>query len=240
MNPDLDAVARGAAERLREAAAAAPLPSRHPRRVARARYVQGVMLTFVVGLAAVAVSHSLMGTRVVHSRPAGPSGTLASATHTGAGPWPVLWFVAAGVFLLLEIRHLRLFFFPLAVGAVAAAVTALAHASQAVQVAVFAAVAAVALVSLRPVARRLARTAARSREGVDRWVGREAEVVEAVPAHGSGGWIRLGRELWRASSGLGVAIPAGVIVFVTAVEGTRLIVVPLEPLMPSEPEQGEE
>ena len=54
-------------------------------------------------------------------------------------------------------------------------------------------------------------------------------MVEAtVPAAGEGGWVRLGRERWRAASGLNIPIPAGSTVLVTGVDGAQLVVLPLE------------
>jgi membrane-bound ClpP family serine protease len=52
-------------------------------------------------------------------------------------------------------------------------------------------------------------------------------VVTAVPVPGDG-WVVLGRERWRAQSGIGAPIPAGTTVLVTAVDGTHLTVLPLD------------
>jgi membrane protein implicated in regulation of membrane protease activity len=73
--------------------------------------------------------------------------------------------------------------------------------------------------------------------GAERWVGRQAHVLEAIPAHGTG-VVRLDREQWRAESGTDTDIPAGSAVLVTRLDGTRLEVVPLELAPPpSQPEE---
>jgi membrane-bound ClpP family serine protease len=81
--------------------------------------------------------------------------------------------------------------------------------------------------------------------GSGRWIGREAHVEVTIPARGDTGWVRLGRERWRALSGRGTDIPAGSTVLVTGVDGTRLTVLPLElseispPTTGREPDQGD-
>ena len=88
------------------------------------------------------------------------------------------------------------------------------------------AVAAYAL--LLPVGKRIARgTGGSTAVGADRWVGRQAHVIETIPPHGTG-LVRLDREQWRAESGINTPIPAGSTVLVTRLDGTRLEVVPLE------------
>lgn len=82
---------------------------------------------------------------------------------------------------------------------------------------------------MRPLARQLSALTPLAKIGSSRWIGREAAVVVAIPAVGPG-WARLGREQWRAESGLGFsagAIPVGSTVLVTSVSGTHLIVLPL-------------
>jgi membrane protein implicated in regulation of membrane protease activity len=147
--------------------------------------------------------------------------------------WRWLWALAGGMFLVAEMaRRLRLWFLPFAVGAAGALVTAWLGVPVPVEWVVFATVSAATLVLLRPLARRLSVLAPLAKIGSSRWVGREAQVEMAIPAVGQG-WVRLGRERWRAETGLGLsagAIPAGSTVLVTGVSGTRLIVLPLSPV----------
>jgi membrane protein implicated in regulation of membrane protease activity len=149
--------------------------------------------------------------------------------------WRLLWVLAAGVFVVAEMaRRLRLWFLPFAVGAGAAAATAWLGLALPVEWTVFAVVSAMTLLLLRPLARRLAILSPLAKCGSSRWTGREAVVEVAIPAVGDG-WVRLGRERWRAENGLGLhldaahgEIPAGSTVLVTGVSGTHLIVLPLE------------
>ena len=160
--------------------------------------------------------------------------------------WRIVWVVAAGSFTVAEMaRRLRLWFLPFAVGAAVAAATAWAGLSVALEWVVFVAVSAAALAGLRPVARRLMSNTYLPGAGSGRWVGREAHVEVTIPARGDAGWVRLGRERWRALSGMGTDIPAGSTVLVTGVDGTRLTVLPLElseispPTTGREPDQGD-
>ncbi|HSS09978.1 MAG TPA: NfeD family protein [Acidimicrobiales bacterium] len=157
--------------------------------------------------------------------------------HLGSpDSWRVIWVVAAGVFLVGEMAHrLRLWFLPVAVGAVAAAVVAWAGVAVSIEWLIFVLVSAVALFALRPLARRLSWRGPIETVGSGRWTGREATVEVAIPAHGDSGWVRLGRERWRAESMLGLTIPAGSRVLVTGVDGAHLTVLPLDL---AEPEQG--
>ena len=61
------------------------------------------------------------------------------------------------------------------------------------------------------------------------WVGRQAYVLRDIPSGpGATGLIRLDREEWRAESLMGMPIRAGSTVLVSRVDGTRLVVLPLE------------
>jgi membrane protein implicated in regulation of membrane protease activity len=149
--------------------------------------------------------------------------------------WQILWVAATGVFLVAEMaRRLRLWFLPLAIGSGAAAIAAFAGAPPVVQGVLFAGVSSLALVALRPVSRALLLSSPPSTVGSGRWVGRQGRVVADVRA-GSSGWVVIGRERWRAECGFDVDIPTGATVLVTGVEGTHLVVLPLEfPQLPNQ------
>jgi membrane protein implicated in regulation of membrane protease activity len=223
VNSGVDPWARRAAEDLAAATASSPFPRRLPPARSRRRYAGSVVATLAVAVAAVSLTLALAGATVPeHRHIVG----LASST------WTAVWLVAAAVFALLELHHVRLFFLPLVIGAGAAALLAAGRAPFAVQLVVFAAAAAFTAVSLRPVGRRLARGGAHSVEGPHRWVGREGTVLEDIMPDGHG-WVRVGRERWRATSGLEARIAAGSTVLVTGVEGLHLIVLPLDPDLPT-------
>ncbi len=151
--------------------------------------------------------------------------------------WRWIWLGAAVVFTLGEISLAgSLFFLPFAVGAAAAAVVAFAGGPVAVEWLVFVLVSGTAFALLWPVGRRLDRSRPTAKVGANRWVGREAVVVSTIPAGaGSTGMVRVDREEWRAESLTSCAIASGSTVLVSRVDGTRLVVVPLEEALPGLP-----
>ena len=152
--------------------------------------------------------------------------------------WRWIWTVGVIAFTVGELAFAGSFFLaPFAVGALLAAVAAFLGVPVAVEWAVFLGGSAGAFALLRPLARRLEATNEHAHVGAGRWVSREALVIEDIPGGpGGGGRIRLDREEWRAESLTGVPIRAGSTVLVSRVDGTRLVVVPLdEPLtLPTE------
>src|SRR5205807_1588801 len=77
-----------------------------------------------------------------------------------ASAWQAVWVIFGALFLVMEMRHVRLFFLPMAIGAASAAVLAFAGAPVGVEWASFLIVSIVALVALRPLAHRIAQTSA--------------------------------------------------------------------------------
>jgi membrane protein implicated in regulation of membrane protease activity len=155
--------------------------------------------------------------------------------------WRWIWMVAVIAFTVGELAVAGSFFLaPFAVGALVAAVAAFAGVSVTVEWALFLAGSAATFAAMRPLARRLEAGATHSQVGAQRWVSREALVIQDIPGHpGGGGRIRLDREEWRAESLTGAPIPKGSTVLVSRVDGTRLVVVPLdEPFPLPSPEEG--
>ena len=151
--------------------------------------------------------------------------------------WRWIWLACAVVFPIGEIVVAGSFFLlPFAAGALVAAVIAFAGGSVALEWLAFVVVSAIGSAVLRPVARRLDQ-GPKHAIGANRWVGREAYVLRDIPGGpGATGLIRLDREEWRAESLMGVPIPAGSTVLVSRVDGTRLMVLPLQdPLEPGPP-----
>ena len=161
----------------------------------------------------------------------------------GSSPetWRWIWLVAAAALTIGEITVAGSFFLlPFAVGALAAAVLAFAGAPVAVEWLLFVVVSAAAVGVMRPLARRLDR-GPQSRIGANRWVGSEGVVLRDIPAGpGATGIVRIDREEWRAESLTGHSIPAGSTALVSRVDGTRLVVVQLEPPSPMPIDPGTE
>lgn len=154
-----------------------------------------------------------------------------------ADTWRWVFLVVAVLFTLGELAVTGTFFLlPFAAGALAAAVAGFLGASLGLEWLVFVAVSAVSSAVLWPLRLRLDRRHPRSEIGANRWVGRQAVVLRDIPGpRGETGLVRLDREEWRAESLMGLAIPAGSTVLVSRVEGTRLVVLPLEEPYPLPP-----
>lgn len=144
--------------------------------------------------------------------------------------WRWIWLVMAVVFAVGEIAVAGSFFLlPFAGGAVAAAVGAFLGAPVGLEWLLFLLGSAAGSAVLWPLGRRLDLKSPRAAIGANRWEGREATVLKDIPAGtGQMGTIRLDRELWRAESLTGQPIRAGSTVLVSRVDGTRMIVLPLE------------
>jgi membrane protein implicated in regulation of membrane protease activity len=146
--------------------------------------------------------------------------------------WRWIWLVGVALFGVAEVvTPVAFLFLPVAIGAGAAAVGAFAGLDVPFEVALFVVVTAIAYAVLWPIGKRIAlgEGGTHHRSGAHRWVGREALVLDEIPAgHGGTGTVRLDRERWRAEAGAGTAIPAGSTVLVTRVDGTRLVVLPLD------------
>ena len=144
--------------------------------------------------------------------------------------WRWVWVVAVVGFTIGELAVAGSFFLaPFAVGALVAAITAFLGMPVPVEWAAFVLASAATFAAFRPLSRRLERTAPHAPVGAARWVSREGLVIEDIPGGpGGGGRIRLDREEWRAQSLTGAPIRAGSTVLVSRVDGTRLVVVPLD------------
>ena len=148
---------------------------------------------------------------------------------SSADTWRWVWLAAAVVFAVGEIAVAGSFFLlPFAAGAMAAAVVAFLGGSVGVEWVAFVGISALGAAALRPLARRLDQGPTHA-IGANRWVGRQAYVLRDIPSGtGATGLIRLDREEWRAESLMGMPIRAGSTVLVSRVDGTRLVVLPLE------------
>lgn len=144
--------------------------------------------------------------------------------------WRWAWLVAAVVLTVAEATTAGAFvFLPFAAGATVATVAAFAGAGVAVEWLAFLLASAAASAVLWPLGRRLERRSSAAKVGAGRWAGREGYVLEDIPGGPGGtGLVRLDREQWRAESAVGGPIRRGATVLVTRVDGTRLVVLPLD------------
>lgn len=145
--------------------------------------------------------------------------------------WRWIWLTAAVAFVVGEMTTAGAFFLlPFGIGASAAAVLAFLDVALGWEWLAFLAISVASLAALRPLARRLeVQTPMQSGVGASRWVGRVGVVLKEIPAGPSAsGTVMVDREEWRAESGGGEAIGDGSTVRVVAVEGTRLVVEPMD------------
>ncbi len=144
--------------------------------------------------------------------------------------WRWIWLGVGVIFLLGEMHAFGSFFLlPFAIGAFVAAVLAFLGVGVGWEWLAFVLVSLGSLACLYPLRHRLDR--ARPAEGIGsrRLIGQPAVVLQDVPAGPSElGLVRVGREEWRAESRDGRPLPAGTNVRVIDVQGTRVIVWPVD------------
>jgi membrane protein implicated in regulation of membrane protease activity len=150
----------------------------------------------------------------------------------------VAWLVAGVLLIAFELHHTAFYALFVAIGCVAAAVAALAGGPILVQVAVAAVVSLAGVQFARPAVRRRFRSGRRgiAARGVHGGlIGQQALTLDDVGPTVRPGHVRLTGERWLAISGGGMVIPAGTSVMVSAVEGTTLVVWPMDgPFEPPE------
>ena len=135
-------------------------------------------------------------------------------------PW--VWAALALLLLLAEVFVSGFVFACFAVGAAAAAFIGFLGYDPAWQLGTFLFVTILVLIFLRPLAARLTRSGGANTVGIDRVIGQDAVVLVAIDPLAAVGRVRVNREEWQASSADGVPIPAGAVVKVLSVEGTRV------------------
>ena len=130
------------------------------------------------------------------------------------------WLVFSGVLLVAEILTTQLVLASFRVGALAAGLTAFFPDSIYLQCGALLVVSSLTLLLIRPkVLERLYRD--EHTTGIDKLIGQEAVVLEAVSPHA--GTIRLNGEIWTARTVDGLHA-SGEIVICTAVDGAMAIV----------------
>lgn len=150
--------------------------------------------------------------------------------------WVWIWLIAAVLFAVAEMSSPGSFFLlPFAAGALAASGAAFLEAGSVLEWIVFIGISAASFLALRPLARRLDSSTDDQGIGSRRLIGQTAVVTQAIPERGELGIARVHREDWRAESLDGTPIPEGTRVRVAEVEGTRVMVVPVDQPPPSMP-----
>jgi membrane protein implicated in regulation of membrane protease activity len=142
--------------------------------------------------------------------------------------WRWIWLVAAVLFTVGEVASAgSTFLLPFGIGAAVASVLAFLGVGLGWEWAAFVGVSVAVLAGLFPLRKRLDREDPQDGIGARRLLGQAGTVLQELPAGpAETGLVRVGREEWRAESLDGSAIPAGTIVKVVEVRGTRVVVFP--------------
>jgi membrane protein implicated in regulation of membrane protease activity len=145
-----------------------------------------------------------------------------------------VWLVIGAALLLFELHHLAFYALFGSIGSLAAAIVALmAPSAVGAQTAVAVGVALAGVVAVRPFVSKAFESHRGGQGHVARGVhgglaGQEAVTLDEVGDTHVVGHVRLAGERWLAISGGGSTIAAGTPVLVSAVQGTTLVVWPLE------------
>ena len=138
-----------------------------------------------------------------------------------------VWMILAAICIVAEIFTAGFFILWFGVGALAAGLLSLLGLGAGWQWAAFVVVSGV----LFAVSRRFAERFTKKQPpgiGADRFIGKQGLVLEKIDNRENTGRVRIDKEEWRADSETGEDIPKGERVEVTRVDGTHMVVKPLE------------
>lgn len=144
--------------------------------------------------------------------------------------WRWIWIAAAVVLSIGELLTAGFFLLPFAVGAAAAAILAFMGVSVPIQLVTFVVISVIFLAMLQRFARREQESDVPAQAGAERYVGREAIVLEPVHRFDTSGMVKMGTEEWRAKVDSDIEIPQGAVVRIVEVRGTRFVVEPIPPI----------
>ncbi len=134
-----------------------------------------------------------------------------------------IWMIVAVVFIIGEIFTPAFFLLWFGVGAAVAGVMGLLGVGATWQIAAFVVISFVLFVASRRFADRVTKEQPPG-IGADRFIGKEALVLEEINNAENTGRVRMDREEWRAESEGGDVIREGARVEVINVDGTHLVV----------------
>ncbi len=135
----------------------------------------------------------------------------------------LIWMIVAAAFIIGEIFTMGFFLLWFAIGAALAGILALIGLGAGWQWGTFVVVSLVLFIVSRRFAERFTKKQPPG-IGADRFIGKEAVVLEEIDNVQNTGRIRLKKEEWRADSKNGDVIPVGKRVQVTGIDGTHLVV----------------
>lgn len=141
--------------------------------------------------------------------------------------WFWVWVTFAALLLVAEIFTAGFFMLPFAAGSAVGALLNYLGISLVGQWLGFLLVSVVLFVSLRRFAEHITHEPP-VKTGANRLVGKTGLVIEELVPNNPVGQVRIEREEWRADAPGHPSIPVGACVVVTAVEGTHLVVEPVD------------
>ncbi len=139
---------------------------------------------------------------------------------------PIIWTVLIIVFAVAEAFTLGLTSIWFALGAVVALLGSLVKMPIYLQIAIFLIATLVMLIYTRPVAQKYLRIGA-SKTNVTALLGETGIVLKRIDTYNLG-QVKVKGQIWTAKSESGQDIPRGEEVEITAVEGVKLVVKPIE------------
>lgn len=134
-----------------------------------------------------------------------------------------LWIVLIIAFVVIEAVTTQLVTIWFAVGAIGGLIACAFDLSIWIQVLIFVAVSAITLLATRPFVKRFSE-AHREPTNADRYIGKQAIVVEPIDNIHSKGSVTIGGLEWTARSASGKRFDKDEVVTVQAIEGAKLIV----------------
>ena len=138
----------------------------------------------------------------------------------------VNWIIAGILMIIIEILTPTFFIMWFGIGAFSASVVAYFNLSWVYQILTFLIVSTVLVILTRPIAKRITGPSPR-KIAIDEIVGKVGIVLEDVDFE-KGGIVKVGSDTWRAVVEKDVRIPKGSKIKVLRVEGTKLVVEPVE------------
>ena len=141
-------------------------------------------------------------------------------------PMHILWFGAMVFFVIVEIGTMNLTSIWFALGSLAAFFVALFGGSFQWQIILFVAVSGLTLAFTRPFVKRFL-DVPRKATNADRVYSMVGTVTEEVNNAQSTGTVKVGGKLWTARSMTGEVLKVGTYVRPQAIEGVKLIVIPV-------------
>lgn len=138
----------------------------------------------------------------------------------------IIWLALMVVFLIIEAATAGLASIWFAAGAFAALISSFLGGQLWLQITLFILVSVVTLVITRPLARKYVNSRVQA-TNADMVIGQSATVTERIDNVAGTGMATVGGRLWTARSSDGQVIEAGELTEVKAIEGVKLLVVPM-------------